>query len=137
MTGGEFVIRGKHYPMVDNISLGDAMFIEAASGLELEDFSARLDAWKEQADNHEMKPGDMRVMVDMIASAVSRVERDWTPRKVAQFVWEVDADTELVIVPPERKESESPLEAGTEEDSPTSSVASTTSAEPLEEGVPV
>jgi hypothetical protein len=80
--------------MIDNVSLGDAMFIEAAARMELEEWSSRLDAWKkegEKADSEgkerEIQPGDMRVFVGMLAAAVSRVEKDWTPMKVARFVW--------------------------------------------------
>ena len=132
---GEYIIKGRSFPMVESVSLGDAMFIEAAARMEFEEFAAKMDAWQGRADDAEMQPGDMRVLAGLLAAAVSRAERDWTPQKVARFVWDVDVATDLEIVPPEKTESGDPLEAGTP--SQPSSDESTTSAADLVEGAHV
>ena len=145
-VSGEYVIKGRSFPMVENVSLGDAMFIEAASRMELEEFSERLDQWRTKAGSlpegveRTMEPGDMRVLVGLLAAAVSRVERDWTPMKVARFVWDIDAETDLEVIPPEKKPGTDadPL-AQTKEETPSapSSNGSTISAADSLEGAPV
>ena len=88
-----------------------------------------------------MQPGDMRVLAGLLAAAVSRVERDWTPAKVARFVWDIDAATDLEIIPPETSEGDAvPLtEPAKEEEtpSPPSSNGSTISAADSPAEVPV
>ena len=121
MSAGEYVIKGRSFPMVNSVSLGDAMFVEAAARMEFEEFGSRLDEWQASAvegQEREMQPGDMRVLVGLLAAAVSRVERDWTPTKVARFVWDIDPETDLEIIPPETPKGDPVPLAQTEENSP-------------------
>lgn len=138
---GEYVIRGRSFPMVQNVSLGDAMFIEAAARMEFEEFAARMDSWRERADDEqrEMEPGDLRVLAGLLAAAVSRQERDWAPMKVARFVWDIDVDTDLEIIPPEKVEADAVPLTEPEEETPSepSSNGSTISAADSPAGVPV
>ena len=142
MSAGEYVIKGRSFPMVNSVSLGDAMFVEAAARMEFEEFGSRLDEWQASAvegQEREMQPGDMRVLVGLLAAAVSRVERDWTPTKVARFVWDIDPETDLEVIAPEKPAGDAvPLEQ-TEETPPseTSSSEHTISAADSPATVPV
>ncbi len=145
---GEYKIRAdeiwRSFPMVNSVSLGDAMFVEAAARMEFEEFGARLDEWRAKAAElpegaeREMQPGDMRVLVGLLAAAVSRVERDWTPAKVARFVWDIDPETDLEVIPPEKPEGDLvPLEVKEETPSETPLSGSIISAEDSQAEVPV
>ena len=141
MSTGEYVIKGRSFPMVNSVSLGDAMFVEAAARMEFEEFGSRLDAWQEQSvegQEREMQPGDMRVLVGLLAAAVSRVERDWTPTRVARFVWDIDAESDLEIIPPDSVADADPLGVKTgESPSQPSSSDATISAADSPAGAPV
>ena len=136
---GAYIIRGREFPMVNNLTFGDAMFVEAAARMEFEEFMKRMDEWqgqvaaaKESGEERDLQPGDFRVMAGSLAAAVSRVERDWTPQKVARFVWDIDIDPavgDLKIVPPETVGDPPPLEVAEKvSPSPGSSNESTISA---------
>lgn len=131
-----FQVGDETYSFPTRYRLGDALLIEELTGLDMEQFGARVDALTKPGAE-----GDLKALAGMLGVAVWQAHPQWTQARVVAFINDVDFSSFDVKAP--EVQADPPAEPATTPEPATmtasqdSSSESTTTAARSVAGVPV